>query len=457
MAGWSDGGVREAVRPVPQEGRDFRSPQWGTVTPGVGDNLDRGRGNDVRRERRPAVPDRRYKPGRRLPQPYRPAIEREAERRRRPVPSTPKPNRNFARLPRRQFAVPPLPLRVPPQAFRNVNPWLRALDLIDLIEPPLLSMKMKSHEQLVQAGWTLVNECLDLPIDCQVQGNLAYTDCYFAWQHGAEALGTPLSDMAWGLTLGHRRAPPLENMWVSVRTYGRPPFVFYPQSSVMNPIPLVLGSTPLPQWYDPEQNLPQVSGPDLTVPAVRAVRPPLLRVPSQSHERGYGEPAPALDVATQTATVGETIIIYGNGDGFVAPGIPPPGKTFPPRNPQPSPVVGRPPRGTKEAKIHAQGMFPGVYSLANVLTEGADFIEEIYKSIPAKYRRPVKDTPVVDMLPIIFDNFEHVDWGKALQGLIENHYRDKAQGRLTQAANRQYFQTPFGRRSLVSPAMGWAM
>lgn len=469
MSGWDDWvRTKERVPETRRSTRDFRSgPSWGSVTPGVGDNFDRARGNERRRDGRPSVPDRRTKPGERRRDEHRERRRRDGIERRHGKPAQPKPNGNFRRLPRPQFAMPALPLKVASRAFRRANWWLNALDVaLTVADKPMVYPKLMTDEQMFAAGgWTLTRVCNDHAITHQEGYTDNYgTSCYVA-QAGGEPLGSVIPNWATGIAFVNKSTGVVQR-WYTVKGYTRPRWVpgvplgqpgrVWPEMS-----PVVRTSTgdatswPVPPALDPEVMLPGDFAPNPKPLPLWVKRPVLDRVPSQSRQEGYGEGIKAK-VDLSVVSVGQTIVITPGG-AVVAPGIPGPGKPNPPVRPgEGGPVVGRPPRGTKERKVHARNMAPGLWNVANMASEAADFVEAFHDALPPKYRS--KDASTAQMLEDLYRHWDKVDMSKALTNLIMNEAKDWAIGKLSQSMLRQWRRTHRGpMQPLVSPQTGWAL
>lgn len=90
--------------------------------------------------------------------------------------------------------------------------------------------------------------------------------------------------------------------------------------------------------------------------------------------------------------------------------------------------VRRPPtRGEKEKKGvgKATGALAGLQALAYAGTEAADWIEAIWKSLPAKIRRKYGKNPgYLVKFDAIMNNLKHVDLGKAFVNVLTNQVED---------------------------------
>lgn len=100
-----------------------------------------------------------------------------------------------------------------------------------------------------------------------------------------------------------------------------------------------------------------------------------------------------------------------------------------------------PPSRTKEKKmIMAVDPRSFLGRLLNGTTEAIDFIMAIADGLPPDVRRDLRGRPLHEILEAIYDNFDAIDWGRAVRSLIQNQVEDYIlgrAGRLLGRANRR--------------------
>ncbi len=167
------------------------------------------------------------------------------------------------------------------------------------------------------------------------------------------------------------------------------------------------------------------------------------RDPMQQHEVGYG-------------TTLEEGLAFGLDPSTDAPSSPPPeiavevvpgvGVTpLPPGAVRPH-TATRPRKDEKEKKLILSAVGKVAF-VANIITEGADFVDSLHKGLPAKYRakRVAQVDPITGRkytsqpspyakAQAIWQNLEHMRWEKALVAWINNAAEDKFFGKLGRVA-----------------------
>lgn len=144
---------------------------------------------------------------------------------------------------------------------------------------------------------------------------------------------------------------------------------------------------PEPQWQVPPMPFPLV-----TVPGV---------VP------GYGGPVPQPDTVEWN--------------------IPPKGPPSVSTSPGPSGPSNRPPRHKeKEKKLNVRTVAGGAWGVINLVTEGLDFLDVVWKSLP-KSAQTKGATPQQKAWDI-YDNFDQIDWAKLVENYVNNQIEDYAYG-----------------------------
>lgn len=220
-----------------------------------------------------------------------------------------------------------------------------------------------------------------------------------------------------------------------------------------------------PAWLDPG-NIP-INNPGIDYPPRQITDIPDLddmpagdRAPNEETQRGP-RPVPPPDT-------GPDVEIFPPGDPGVYPGVgpsspgnpgpviiippvdnppvvmlPPPSK---PLNPQP------PGPGVKERKIRI-GLTGGPARIVNVITEGRDFVQALWKALPKKFRskpkKGRKTLTVQQMLRDIYDHLNDIDLADAVLNVIENEIQDRFYGKAGQkyrdaARANPYWERPVG-------------
>ena len=140
-------------------------------------------------------------------------------------------------------------------------------------------------------------------------------------------------------------------------------------------------------------------------------RPNPYRSPSEGHHFGYG-----------TWSSRFFNVQHSTGMSF-NPVVGQPTKPTPV-----SPPGHKPPGpGVKERKSRVRRVGAALIRAMRATTEALDFIDAVFKALPAKYRKGVK-TPQ-DKVRAIYQHADKLDMNKVVFNLIANHYTDKLLGR----------------------------
>lgn len=146
--------------------------------------------------------------------------------------------------------------------------------------------------------------------------------------------------------------------------------------------------------------------------------------------------------------------------------VAPPVQVFPtpaPGRPNPAPKPShapRPPtRGEKESKMTVMGQgAPIVLWAINAASETGDAIDAIWWALPAKYRTPptwngerwVK-AGAAQQARDLYQNYQHVNWEKAMKNLVANQVSDFVAGKMGRATGEASRRLGFGLE--VGPAL----
>ena len=236
--------------------------------------------------------------------------------------------------------------------------------------------------------------------------------------------------------------PPLEEPFAQPWPQVRPRGVPKPDASPS------LEPPPIPEWFDPWETPIMRPLPEQRPIPYRFIpyrQPNPFRAPGERRREG---PAPRPRAVPEPATrlpnrLGDqrlpTVSIDGDGNVKIGP----------------KPHFAEPPSsGVRESKWHVSGKGGRTFEKwFGGSTEAVEFVEEIWKAIPTKYRSKekiyfvrgpdgkrtpirIKKQPLTQKLKEIYENFDKIDWDKAYDGLVEAQIKDRFFGRIGQAASR---------------------
>ena len=108
---------------------------------------------------------------------------------------------------------------------------------------------------------------------------------------------------------------------------------------------------------------------------------------------------------------------------------------------RPQPIIrprARPKPHTKERKFMlALNPRSGLGLLYNAASEGKDFVECFYEALPKELQKLRGwDHTIPNMLRVVWDNFDKIDWEAAFQNLVENEIEDRLFGMLGKAVGK---------------------
>lgn len=128
----------------------------------------------------------------------------------------------------------------------------------------------------------------------------------------------------------------------------------------------------------------------------------------------------------QPQPVEQVVVVPAEPGAPVVPGEVPPGRPIRPRN---EPV--RDPN-TKERKIRMGAVQAGLWAMANVVSEGVDFVEAMYKSLPKQYKSRKHRTPQAKALAVwdAWDD-DRFDVASAFAEYVNNQVGDWFWGRIS--------------------------
>lgn len=148
----------------------------------------------------------------------------------------------------------------------------------------------------------------------------------------------------------------------------------------------------------------------------RVMPPNPFRSPHEQPQRG---PQPASRAAPAPISRGTITVIE--------PGVRPATRALPPRANKP------PEKGKKEVKLKT-GAAGLIAKIVNAATESADLIDAIYKGLPRKIRGKAywagEATTPIERAKLIYENFDKIEWGRAVYEIVANQLEDRAFGRL---------------------------
>lgn len=110
-------------------------------------------------------------------------------------------------------------------------------------------------------------------------------------------------------------------------------------------------------------------------------------------------------------------------------------------------------QGKNEQVPHVGTVAPNAWYMVNMLTEGLDFVDALYRSLPKECRRKFKPTPY-DKAKAIYDCWDHLDLNKAVQNFLNNEIEDFIYGQVGQATKKA--QQEIGSGTGLASALGKA-
>lgn len=110
----------------------------------------------------------------------------------------------------------------------------------------------------------------------------------------------------------------------------------------------------------------------------------------------------------------------------------------------------RPPRGTKERKLHLRGAAAALWRGFGPVTEFGDFVDALYEGVPKEAQRDLffklrRRPKAIEKMEAIYDNINEIDMQKVIKAYLENQVEDFILGSIGQLEAGANQRNPFGR------------